>query len=121
MSRGLVLVVADDARFASFVLAGLRGEGYEVHLASSGPAAEALDQTRAFDLVLLDHRLAEGSVHALVRGWRASERTMPIILLTERDSAGEHTAAFIAGTAATLPKPFPLDALFNMVQGMLPA
>lgn len=121
MSPGQVLVVADDARLASFLLAGLRDEGYDVHLATSSPAAAALDQILNFDMVLVDHRLVHGSVGALVRGWRMAGRSMPVILLTERTNPGEHLDSLAAGTTAFLPKPFPIEAMFNMVREMLRA
>ena len=119
MLPGQVLVVADDARLASFVLAGLRDEGYQVHLATSAPTATALDQVIGFDIVVLDHRIAQGSVPALVRHWREAGRTMPVLLLTEHGIAGEHMEAIAAGATAFLPKPFPVEAMFSMVRQML--
>ena len=119
-----VLVVDDDRVLADLVSFTLRRAGYEAVIA--GDAASALrrwteDQP---DFIILDVNLpgtADMQDGFAICQRIRSESDVPIILLTERDSAGEHTAAFIAGTAATLPKPFPLDALFNMVQGMLPA
>jgi two-component system OmpR family response regulator len=115
-----VLVVEDDPRVARFIVESLHREGYQAYHAASADAADALDSVHHFALVLLDHMLPGRSGIAVLQGWRAGGRQMPVVMLTARDGLEDRQAAFDAGATAFLGKPFRLDALYAMVASLLP-
>lgn len=115
-----LLVVEDDVRVASFMVEGLRGEGYEVQHAGSAAAALALDQTQPFDLVLLDPMLPDRSGLTVAKSWRDAGRSMPIVMLTERDGVEDRRAAFGAGATAFLAKPFKFEELLSQIAALCP-
>ncbi|MEO8329738.1 MAG: response regulator, partial [Candidatus Nanopelagicales bacterium] len=80
-----VLVVEDEESFSDALSYMLRKEGYEVAVASNGPAAiEDFDRNGA-DLVLLDLMLPGIPGTEVCRSIR-QRSSVPVIMLTAKDS-----------------------------------
>jgi two-component system, OmpR family, KDP operon response regulator KdpE len=107
-----VLLVEDDRRVASALRTALGRRGYEVTLA--GTAADAL-AAGPTDLVLLDLGLPGlGGIDVIngLRGWTS----VPIIVLSVRDSDAVKVAALDAGADDYVTKPFSMNELLARVR-----
>lgn len=108
------ILVVDDARAErDLYSAHLRGAGYDVQVATDGLEAVARAVARRPDAIVLDMagaRLDGWEVTRLLKA-AAATRDIPVIAVGghDLDHAGERARA--AGFVASLPKPFPPEAL----------
>ena len=80
-----VLIVEDDRALGDGLCLALRDPALELALCRTLSAARAALAERAFDLLLLDVNLPDGSGLDLLREIRAAGRALPVILLTAND------------------------------------
>ena len=116
MSR--VLVVEDDEDIAVFVKRGLLLKGYEVEVSNLAEDALTLFREQAFDVVLLDLMLPDGSGVDVCRRIRAAS-DVPVIMLTALDSVGDKVAGLEAGADDYITKPFSFDELIARIRAAL--
>lgn len=115
-----ILIVDDDARLASLAAKYLGENGFRVTRA--GNAAEARDRLRAmqFDLMVLDVMMPGESGLDLTHSLRVEAiASMPILLLTARDTPEDILAGFEAGADDYLGKPFDPRVLVARLNAML--
>jgi two-component system OmpR family response regulator len=110
-NRMRVLLVEDDRLIGSAVAEHLSGAGDAVDWARSIADAEDLLAVGAFDIVLLDLGLPDGSGLDLLRRLRSGEDPAPVIVLTARDRIADRIEGLNAGADDYLVKPFDLDEL----------
>ena len=113
-----VLLVEDAPRLAQAVAEILRGERYLVDVASTRTQAETLAATGAYDMILLDIMLPDGSGIDVLRGLRAAGDATPVILLTARDAVADRVAGLDAGADDYLPKPFHASELLARIRAV---
>src|SRR6187549_819742 len=101
-----VLVVEDESRLAAELKSALETAGYAVDVAADGGAADVSVGTERYDAVLLDLGLPGIDGLTLLRRWRGSGRTMPVLLLTARGSWHEKVEGIDAGADDYVAKPF---------------
>ena len=106
-----VLVVEDETRMAALIRQGLEEEAYAVDVVGNG--AEALDwvQSVAYDLLILDIMLPGLDGLAVCRDLRAQGYTMPILMLTARDTLDDKVTGLDSGADDYLVKPFAIQEL----------
>ena len=114
-----ILVVEDDRKVASFLDKGLREEGYVVDVVHDGTDGAVKAQLYDYDLLLLDVMLPGKSGLEIVRELRAREKTVPVLLLTARDSRDEIVRGLNTGADDYLTKPFGLDELLARIRALL--
>lgn len=110
-----VLVVDDDARLRKTLELNLRARGYTADLADTGEAALQLAASHHPDVVLLDLGLPgmDGlDVIAGIRGWS----TVPIVVLSGRETEAVKVKALDLGADDYLTKPFGMDELFARIR-----
>ena len=110
-----VLVVDDDATLRKTLELNLRARGYTADLAGTGEAALRLAASHHPDLVILDLGLPgmDGlEVVAGIRGWS----TVPILVLSGRDTESMKVRALDCGADDYLTKPFGIDELFARIR-----
>lgn len=115
-----ILFVDDDVRLASLAAHYLSENGFRVTRAAS--AAEARERLRSmrFDLMVLDVMMPGESGLDLTHSLRATPApTMPILLLTARDTPEDVLAGFEAGADDYLGKPFDPRVLVARLNAML--
>ncbi len=106
-----VLLVEDDDLLGSAVQAGLEQSGYTVDWLRNGRQAAAALRDDEPDLLVLDLGLPEKDGLTLLRELRARESTLPVLILTARDTVEDRIAGLDVGADDYLVKPFDLGEL----------
>ncbi len=104
-----ILLVEDDAVLLDGLRVGLAIHGFTVDAVACCEDARAALRATAFDAVVLDLMLPDGSGLDLLRDWRRSGDATPVLLLTARDKVGDRIAGLDGGADDYLGKPFDLD------------
>jgi signal transduction histidine kinase len=120
-SRGIVLAYDEDPVFLEALKRYLEGRGYAVAPALSADKAVALASARPFDLVLLDasgQGRAGLSACSRIRAARGMDE-LPVVVMTDRESAEAVEAAFRAGATDCLTKLSPNELLFARVDTLV--
>ena len=116
-----VLVVEDDNNIAELLRLYLQKDGFEVsHAADGGKAVEMAKEIQP-DLVLLDIMLPDTDGLAIMRRLRADRltATVPIMMLTAKDTELDKVMALDGGADDYLTKPFSLMELASRCRALL--
>ncbi|GAA4532684.1 MULTISPECIES: response regulator transcription factor [Nonomuraea] len=111
-----ILIAEDEARIASFVEKGLRGNGFVTAVVSDGLAAYDMAGSGAFDLLILDIGLPLSDGFTVLRRLRESKVGIPVIILTARDSVTDKVAGLEGGADDYIAKPFAFEELLARVR-----
>lgn len=114
-----LLLVEDDVSLAAFIQKGLQEERYAVDVGEDGDEGLQLATRTAYDLVILDVMLPKQNGLAVCRKLRAQGHTVPILLLTVRDSVEDKVAGLDCGADDYLAKPFAFAELLARVRALL--
>ncbi len=109
MSR--ILIVEDESRIASFLEKGLRGQGHTPTVVSDGITGLDYALTDDFDLMVLDVGLPGMDGLTVLSRLRAQGSSLPVVVLTARDSVETTMTALEGGADDYMPKPFRFDEL----------
>ncbi len=113
-----ILLIEDEEKLARFVELELTYEGYEVTKAFNGRTGSELAQKEQYDLILLDIMLPElNGMEVLRRIRRAS--SVPVIMLTARDSVTDKVAGLDLGADDYITKPFAIEELLARIRTAL--
>ena len=114
-----VLVVDDEPAVRDSLARTLQFEGYDVVVANDGVAALDAVRTEHPDVVVLDVMMPRMDGLEACRLLRADQYTLPVLMLTARDSVGDRVAGLDAGADDYLVKPFALQELLARVRALL--
>ena len=114
-----ILVVEDDAVLREAIVALLTEENYLVDYAQTGDEGLYLAQQSIHDLLVLDIMLPEMSGLEIVGSLRAKGYTVPILLLTARDSVDDRVTGLESGADDYLVKPFASRELLARMRALL--
>ncbi|MEU6487599.1 response regulator transcription factor [Streptomyces sp. NPDC046887] len=114
-----ILIVDDEPAVREALQRSLAFEGYGTEVAVDG--ADALAKIAAYgpDLVVLDIQMPGVDGLTAARRVRAAGSTVPILMLTARDTVGDRVTGLDAGADDYLVKPFELDELFARIRALL--
>ncbi|HEX5938448.1 MAG TPA: response regulator transcription factor [Actinomycetota bacterium] len=113
-----ILVVEDEGSLADTVRYSLEREGYVVAIASDGRRALDRFQTEHPSLVILDLMLPEMSGLDVCRQIRQVS-TVPIIMVTAKDSEADKVSGLEIGADDYVTKPFSVRELVSRVRAHL--
>jgi two-component system, OmpR family, response regulator len=114
-----VLLVEDDRKIAAEVERALAAAGYVVDRESKGEDAWFSGDTEDYAAIILDLGLPGMDGLAVLKRWRASGRTTPVLILTARGSWSERVDGIDAGADDYLPKPFQMEELLARLRSIL--
>jgi diguanylate cyclase (GGDEF)-like protein len=116
------ILLVDDHLFSLHVLTNLLGDrGYQVRQANSGKLALRLVRAKLPDLILLDVKMSEMDGYEVCARLKANPTTaeIPIIFLTGLVTAADKVAAFEAGGADYITKPFEIAEVLVRIRNQL--
>jgi two-component system response regulator MprA len=119
------ILVADDSAVIRTLLRGAieihRGDR-EAEIVEAGTGVAAVEKLRegGFDLALLDSAMPQLDGISAIRQLRAEGVLLPIIMVTANDDPAHRDAAMLAGATAYVVKPFRLEALWQVIEPLLP-
>src|SRR5512140_1040887 len=105
-----LLLVEDDERLASLTARLLRNDRHVVDVTGRGLDAVEMAANGA-DVVILDVGLPDISGLEVARRLRADGRSLPILMLTAKDSVADRVRGLDAGADDYLVKPFAHEEL----------
>ncbi len=114
-----VLLVEDDDDLSKRIATSLRAEKFVVDVVRNGEDAEHAGLTEIYDAAVLDLGLPKIDGVAVLRSWRAAERTIPVLVLTARDGWPDKVAAFKAGADDFVSKPFKIEELILRLRALV--
>ena len=114
-----ILIVDDDAAIRTVVAQSLRRAGHRVTTADSLAQLDKALATGEPDVLVTDVVLPDGDGLAHLAGVAARFPTLPVIVMSARNTLTTAVRAAEAGAYEYLPKPFDLDALGRAVAGAL--
>lgn len=115
-----ILLVEDEKNIARFMELELQHEQFNVTVCYNGRDGlkMALDETKEFDVILLDVMLPELNGIEVCRRVR-SHSEVPIILITARDAVMDRVAGLDAGADDYIVKPFAIEELLARIRSIL--
>jgi two-component system copper resistance phosphate regulon response regulator CusR len=114
-----ILVVEDDRKVANFIQSGLAEEGYAVDVLYDGNDAGEQANACDYDAVVLDLMLPGRSGFQVLRDIRARKPTLPILILTAKDTVQERVAGLDGGADDYMVKPFALAELSARLRAVM--
>ena len=114
-----VLLVEDDPRIARFVSQALREQSYAVDLTADGEDALYKASINDYDAVILDIMIPGRDGFEVCRELRAEGLTVPIVMLTARDSVQDRITGLDTGADDYLTKPFEVSELLARLRALL--
>ncbi|PRZ33899.1 two-component system KDP operon response regulator KdpE [Antricoccus suffuscus] len=110
-----ILIVEDDDALRRALSINLRSHGYDVSAAADGKSALALAASDHPDAVVLDLGLPDIDGTEVIRGLRGWT-TLPIIVLSARQTSQEKVWALDEGADDYVTKPFGMDELLARIR-----
>jgi two-component system copper resistance phosphate regulon response regulator CusR len=113
-----VLVVEDDKRIAEVLKRGLTEDGHQVELSYRGDEGRDLIVSEHYDVVVLDVMLPGMDGFSVLKHARSASKSVPILMLTARDSMMDTVHGLDLGADDYLSKPFKLEVFLARVRAV---
>ena len=114
-----ILLVEDEEKVSRFIVRGLKAEGHAVDSVSDGKSGQDYLASYSYDLAILDLNLPGISGTDLLGHVRRKNTTLPVLILTARDSLADKVRNFESGADDYLTKPFAFAELLVRVKALL--
>ena len=114
-----ILIVEDEPTLRAQLAEGIGAAGYAVDVAENGTDAHYMGDTEPYDAVILDLGLPQMDGITVLRKWRKTGRSMPVLILTARDGWHEKVAGIDAGADDYLTKPFHMEELLARLRALI--
>ncbi len=114
-----ILLVEDDAYLAEALSEAITDQLYVVEIASDGEAAWEQIQAIEYDLILLDFMLPKLNGIQLCHRLRSHSYSVPILMITARDTSTDKVLGLDAGADDYMVKPIDLQELLARIRALL--
>lgn len=114
-----ILLVEDDERVATGIMAALTAAGFVVDHARDGDTAWFQGETENYAAAILDLGLPGLDGLSVLRKWRTAGVRLPVLILTARGDWSERVEGIDAGADDYLPKPFRLEELLARLRALV--
>ena len=112
-----VLLLEDDLDLGQAIVTALKQDGMTVLWQRTPAATEGLERDR-IDAVLLDLGLPQIDGMDLLRTWRRTGWTVPVMVVSARGTLPERLAGLDDGADDYLPKPFAMAELLSRLRAL---
>lgn len=114
-----ILVVEDDASLRRLMSAALKQNGYQPFTASDGmEALDIMEQTN-IDLIISDVMMPNMDGYELTRQLRRANYTLPILMVTAKETFEDKLQGFNAGTDDYMVKPIDINEMILRISALL--
>jgi two-component system OmpR family response regulator len=114
-----LLLIEDDPKIASFILKGMKAEGYAVDHALDGQDGLHMAVTEPYDAAIIDVMLPKLDGLSVIERMRKEKVNTPVIILSAKGSVDDRVKGLQAGGDDYLPKPFAFSELLARVQALI--
>jgi len=116
-----ILIVEDNEKLASVIKRGLEQEGYAADYVLDGESGERRIELgiHDYDLVILDIMLPKKDGVTVCKDWRKANITIPVLMLTAKDTTEDKIIGLDSGADDYLIKPFSFDELTARIRALL--
>ncbi|MFG3254222.1 response regulator transcription factor [Streptomyces sp. NPDC048172] len=111
-----ILIAEDEPRIAAFVERGLQSHGFATAVVGDGLTAYERARGGDCDLLILDLGLPVSDGFTVLRKLREGRITLPVIILTARDTVPDIVAGLEGGADDYVSKPFAFEELLARVR-----
>jgi DNA-binding response OmpR family regulator len=112
-------MIEDDLAIGRALLSVFQDEGHAVIWVRMAEGVVARLQSEPFDAVLLDLGLPDGDGNVLLRDMRAQGLSLPVLIMTARDSLEDRLNGFNTGADDYLIKPFEIPELLVRLRAIV--
>jgi two-component system, OmpR family, response regulator len=112
-------VVEDDSKIASFVVSGLKQNGFTVDHAPDGEHGLSMAQAITYDAIVLDIMLPKLDGLSLLHQLRQNKILTPVLILSAKARVDDRVNGLQAGGDDYLTKPFVFSELLARVQALI--
>jgi two-component system OmpR family response regulator len=114
-----ILLVEDDPKIASFILKGLKAEGFAVDHAVDGEQGLDLSLTEPYAAAVVDVMLPRLSGLDLIQTLRRERVNTPVIVLSAKGTVEDRVKGLQTGADDYLAKPFAFSELLARIQALI--
>jgi len=114
-----LLLVEDDPKIASFILKGMKAEGYAVDHAPDGQEGLHMAVTEPYDAAIIDVMLPKLDGLSVIERMRKEKVNTPVIILSAKGSVDDRVKGLQVGGDDYLSKPFAFSELLARVQALI--
>lgn len=114
-----LLVVEDDKKIASFVVNGLKQNGFAVDHCADGELGLTMARSVQYDAVVVDIMLPKLDGLSLIQTLRREGKQMPVLILSAKTTVDDRVRGLQAGGDDYLVKPFAFSELLARVQALI--
>lgn len=113
-----ILLVEDDDKIRSFIIKGLKEQGFTVDACEDGDTGFSLASTNHYDVILLDIMLPGRDGLSILKNLREQQNNVPVIMLTARTNLNERLEGLNLGADDYLCKPFFIEELIARIHAV---
>jgi len=117
--RMRILIVEDEEKMAKALRKGLEAEQFSVSVAQTGEEGFFLASTETYDLVILDWMLPQRDGIEVLAALRQKGVSVPVLILTSKDTVKDRVHGLDAGADDYLVKPFAFPELVARIRALL--
>ena len=114
-----ILIVEDEEKMAKALRTGLEADDFSVNVAHTGEDGFFLASTETYDLVILDLMLPNRDGMEVLAALRQKNVSVPVLILTSRDTVEDRVKGLDAGADDYLVKPFAFSELLARIRALL--
>ena len=114
-----LLVVEDNESLRKLMCIHLQRAGYSVFEAGNGIEALEMLEVQSIDLIIMDIMMPLMDGYELTGELRSSEYTLPILMVTAKDTLEDKRVGFKKGADDYMVKPIDMDEMLLRVEALL--
>lgn len=114
-----ILLIEDDDKIRSFIVKGLKEQGFTVDACEDGDTGFSLASTNSYNVILLDIMLPGRDGLSILKNLRERKNSVPVIMLTARSTLNERLEGLNLGADDYLCKPFFIEELIARIHAVV--